>query len=76
MNNVSSLIGEAAIVMITGISVVFSFLVILVILVTLVGKIIKISGVDKIKADKTTVKEKNDYQEIIAAIAMAMKKRL
>ncbi|HNZ27642.1 MAG TPA: OadG family transporter subunit [Spirochaetota bacterium] len=75
MSNLSQLIGEAAIVMITGISVVFSFLITLVILVTLVGKIIKISGADKIKADKATIKEK-DEKEIIAAIAMAMKKRL
>lgn len=76
MSNISGLIGEAAIVMIIGISVVFAFLIILVFFVTIVGKLIKLSGVDKVVAVKSPSKEKDDYQAMIAAISFAFKQRM
>ncbi|HNZ26403.1 MAG TPA: OadG family transporter subunit [Spirochaetota bacterium] len=76
MSDVSRIIGEAAIVMVIGMGVVFVFLIILVFLVNIVGKLIKLSGADKVVEVKSPSKERDDYQATIAAISFAFKQRM
>lgn len=76
MTDIGSLLGEAATLMLTGMSVVFAFLTILIYLVRLMSKLLpselapkQVLAIQKVKnSDQTTVQP-----QIIAAISAAIK---
>ena len=67
------LLGEAFIVMIMGIGVVFIFLIILVIFISLTGMFIRLFNLEKEEKVEELTPKKSDDTQIIAAIVAAIK---
>lgn len=71
--SVEAMLLDGVSIMLLGMSIVFSFLIVLVISITVVAKIIAVSGVDEEKQSDKTAGQTVKNKSIIAAITAAVK---